>query len=164
MKKVLSLSLVVIVLIVGSFLYFKSSSKQEAVPTMSPEQVLTDKTEANDGITLYEPSSTPVAVTPDATATTTPSTAAKGQTKIVDITDVGFSPDTLTVLKGTTVKFVNNGQANHQPVSGANVLPGFGATEMLPTGGEYSYVFQQAGSWSYQDQLFPNLKGTVIVE
>lgn len=77
----------------------------------------------------------------------------------VTIEDTGFEPAEVTVLPNTKVVWVNNGQALHQPKG-----EGFGVESGLPTGGEYSYIFTEAGEYEYADALIPELKGKIIVE
>lgn len=77
----------------------------------------------------------------------------------VTIQDTGFEPAEAVVNVNTKVTWVNNGQALHQPQG-----EGFGAESGLPTGGEYSFVFTEAGEYEYLDALMPELTGKVIVK
>lgn len=77
----------------------------------------------------------------------------------VTIEDTGFEPAEVTVAPNTKVVWVNNGQALHQPKG-----EGFGTESGLPTGGEYAYVFTDAGEYAYVDALMPSLTGKVTVE
>lgn len=80
----------------------------------------------------------------------------------------GFSPDPITVQEGDTVVFRNNGSSDiwvasdDHPVH--NDLPGFDAESGISPGEEYSYTFEESGTWGYHDHLNPNQTGTVIVE
>lgn len=86
----------------------------------------------------------------------------------IEITDTGFVPEEVTVLVGSTVRFVNNGQAAHWPASDVHpthdILPEFDAKRGLTTGETYEYTFSEAGEWSMHDHLFPQFTGTIVVE
>lgn len=91
-----------------------------------------------------------------------------GDEVTISITDNGFEPETVTIASGTTVTFVNNGQANHWPASDVHptheILPDFDAKGGLATGDTYSYTFEEAGTWRCHDHLFPSSTCAIIVE
>ena len=79
---------------------------------------------------------------------------------VVNITDNGFEPATVTVLAGTKVIWTNEGKLSHDvtpdaggPSSGT-IKPGVTATHMFP----------QQGTFHYHDRLHPQLKGVVVVQ
>lgn len=86
----------------------------------------------------------------------------------ISITDAGFTPTSITVAEGSTVTFVNNGQASHWPASDIHpthqLLPGFDAKRGLATGESYSFTFSTTGTFSCHDHLNPTLKCTITVE
>lgn len=94
--------------------------------------------------------------------------AVVGEIVTVEIMDTGFVPAEVTIPVGTTVRFVNNGQAAHWPASDVHpthdILPEFDAKKGLTTGDTYSYTFDTAGEWSMHDHLFPQFTGTIMVE
>lgn len=79
----------------------------------------------------------------------------------------GFDPQEVTITEGTTVTFVNNGQANHWPASDVHptheVLPEFDSERGLATGESYSYTFTEEGTWQCHDHLFARLTCTINV-
>ncbi len=87
---------------------------------------------------------------------------------IISMTDTGFAPETVTVAAGSTVTFVNNGQALHWPASDVHptheLLPGFDAGRGIATGDEYAFTFTEVGRWSFHDHLNPQFMGAVVVE
>lgn len=87
---------------------------------------------------------------------------------VISMTDLGFFPSSISVEKGTTVTFVNDGQSNHWPASDVhsahNLLPGFDANKGITTGGVYSYKFTKIGEWAFHDHLNPDFVGTIAVE
>ncbi|KKU50624.1 MAG: hypothetical protein A3F26_01380 [Candidatus Ryanbacteria bacterium RIFCSPHIGHO2_12_FULL_47_12b] len=97
------------------------------------------------------------------------------QSATVDISDDGFSPETLKIKAGTTIMFRNKSSRESWPASAvhpehkvypdqdscfAGKFTGCG----IPSGGEWSYTFQQKGSWKYHDHKLPTLRGTIIAE
>ena len=86
----------------------------------------------------------------------------------ISMTDTGFFPTTVTIPAGTTVSFVNDGQALHWPASDIHptheILPEFDSKRGVATGDAYSFSFTEAGSWNFHDHLNPQFTGTVVVE
>lgn len=100
--------------------------------------------------------------------TVLPVEESSGEVVTVSMTDTEFSPETITVTQGNTVKFVNNGQAPRWPASDVHPthkgLPGFDASKGIATGDEYTFTFTKVGTWSFHDHLNPQLTGSVVVE
>jgi plastocyanin len=71
--------------------------------------------------------------------------------------DFAFSPATLTVPLGTTVRWTNATSAPHT-VTAAGFDSG-----TIPSGGTYSHTFTQAGTFSYRCAFHPNMTGTIVV-
>ena len=96
-----------------------------------------------------------------------PAGAATSGAVTITISETGFSPAAVTVTAGTTVTFVNNGQAAHWPASDVhpthNILPDFDAKRGLGTGETYSYTFDQAGTWRCHDHLMAQETCTITV-
>ena len=100
---------------------------------------------------------------------------------IIEITSSGFSPKTLTINQGDKVTFVNKDSQEHWPATAVHpthtVYPGsdikkcstaeksniFDACRGLAQGEEYSFTFNEKGSWNYHDHLVAGLRGTIIV-
>ncbi len=78
----------------------------------------------------------------------------------VSATDAGFSPATVTVTVKTPVKFTNNGTANHA-ATGDDLSWGTGT---MKPGQSFEHYFKKAGTYTYSDTLYPNLKGTIVVQ
>lgn len=102
---------------------------------------------------------------------TTNSAPAITSQNAVTITSSGFSPATLTVHKGDTVRWVNasGSQAyvapdehpTHQAYPGQWDDAGDGD---IANGQEYSHTFTSTGTFLYHDHLRANRTGTIIVE
>lgn len=155
----------VAVLAAGGFLLFGNSntfdpgSSSSAVPSSS----------SNSGTTL--PSN----------PSDSDSSAAPSGSNPITITSSGFSPSTLTINKGDTVTFVNQGSSSSWPASNVHPThtsyPGssiqkcgtaeanniFDACHGLRKGESYSFTFNDVGSWRYHDHLRPSSGGTIVV-
>lgn len=87
----------------------------------------------------------------------------------VSITAAGFSPATVEIKKGQSVTWKNTDSADHQPAADPyptnTSLPDWGKGEVLKTNDTFTYQFEKAGTYTYQDNLNPyKIKGTVIVK
>lgn len=93
----------------------------------------------------------------------------------VTLSDQGFSPSTLTVGKGTTVNFLSQGKKPHWPASNFHPTHGeypegggcigskLDACRGLKAGETYRFRFNQLGTWSMHDHLFPGHTLTIVV-
>jgi plastocyanin len=93
-------------------------------------------------------------------------TAAPAQ---VSITSSGFVPATVIVKVGQVVTWINKDSSPHwiasDPYPADNALAGFNAKHDMTYNGSFSFVFHQAGTYTYHDNLNPyTLEGTVVVE
>ncbi len=104
------------------------------------------------------------------------------QTFTVLITDEGYSPQTLNIDVGNKVIWRHEGAQQNWPASASHpthkVYPNsgiekcgtedediiFDACHGLVNGDEWSFTFDEAGSWNYHDHLHPNLWGKIIVK
>ena len=88
-----------------------------------------------------------------------PATSASTATKTVQIKRTAFSPSTVTIKTGDTVKWTNVDTQNHQVVSnnGSFVSP------ILGPGKSYSHRFDASGTYHYHDGLNATIKGTLKV-
>jgi plastocyanin len=81
------------------------------------------------------------------------------QNQTVYIQDFYFSPASINVEPGTTVTWVNQGQAPHT----ATHTGGTFDSGTLQPGQSYSYTFNRAGTYAYYCQIHPNMTGTIVV-
>ncbi len=100
---------------------------------------------------------------------------------LITITSSGFSPNRLEISAGESVTFINQDSSKHWPASNVHpthtAYPGsdikkcqtndekniFDACKELANSEEYSFTFNEKGSWSYHDHLRPSLTGVIIV-
>ncbi len=153
-------ALVVVILVV--FAMMAAVRPKTAEAPLASEEPLNETSPGGQPIQLApsvspEAASSPVAgESPAASATT------------ISIGDTGFTPAKIVVKAGTTVTFMNNGQALHWPASTPHPvhtdLPDFDAKKGLATGEEYLFTFSKVGTWGFHDHLNPIFEGSVIVE
>ena len=84
------------------------------------------------------------------TTTTAPDT--------INIQNFSFSPATLTVKKGATVTWTNNDSAPHQIKSASFNSSQFGK------GQNFTFTFNDAGTFDYSCAIHPSMKGMITVE
>ena len=79
----------------------------------------------------------------------------------VEIVDFEYGEGTLEVEVGTTVRWVNMDSAPHTVTS----LPGgdIFQSDTLQTGDEFTYTFDEAGTFEYFCEFHGNMSGTVVV-
>ena len=81
-----------------------------------------------------------------------PATAA---TKAVSIKRAAFSPATVSIVAGDSIRWRNDDTQNHQVVSTTGAFASPGRT--------YTFRFDVAGTYRYRDALNPSVTGTVRV-
>lgn len=90
-----------------------------------------------------------------------------GADYVVEITDAGFSPQTLEITKGETVAWVNKGEGYYWPASNIHpthkIYPEFDPLEPLAPGEAWAFTFEQAGEWRCHDHLGPSRNCTIRV-
>ena len=85
-----------------------------------------------------------------------PATAA---TKTVSIKRASFSPATVNIVAGDSIRWHNDDTQNHQIVSTTGAF----ASPVLARGRTYTFRFDVAGTYRYRDALNPSVTGTVRV-
>ena len=71
-----------------------------------------------------------------------------------------FNPAQLTVAVGTTVTWTNTDVVSHTSTSNANV---WNSGTVAP-GGQFSFTFPTAGTFSYHCTIHPGMVGTVVAQ
>jgi uncharacterized delta-60 repeat protein len=97
--------------------------------------------------------------TATATATGTP-TPCSSATQTVSIMDFAFSPQSKTVYVGETVRWTNNGSANHTSTSDTGV---WNSGTMSP-GATFNFTFSAPGTYTYKCNIHPSMTGTITVQ
>lgn len=81
-------------------------------------------------------------------------------TQAVSIKNFAFSPQSLTVSKGTTVTWTNNDSVGHTATSTSGVFD----SGLLSLGKSFSYTFSNTGTYSYKCTPHPYMTGSIIVQ
>lgn len=168
MKK--TLLIIIVLLGFSTLVWFTQRNNGAPVATATPTPTSTDV--PNELIptmtTTIQPSASPSATPAPATHTVT-------------YTNNGYSPATLTVKKGDTVVFENKSSRKMWTASDVHPThrnyPGSGIEKCSSAGADifdacrgfdpgenYSFTFNQVGTWQYHNHSQANHGGTVIVQ
>lgn len=134
--------IVIVLLIAGYFLFNRYRSAYRA-PT-APSPVTTQST------------TIPESPTPTSTASPT----LQNQNSKVDIKDMSFSPDSMTVKVGTKVTWTNNDTVPHTVTSNINEFD----SKTLQPGESFSFTFKKAGTFPYRCSIHTFMNATIIVK
>ncbi len=85
--------------------------------------------------------------------------ASAATTKSVSIKRSSFSPATVSITAGDTIRWKNDDTRDHQVVSTTGTF----ASPVLRPGRTYSFTFAVAGTYRYRDALVPTSIGTIKV-
>jgi plastocyanin len=88
----------------------------------------------------------------------TPANAAT--TKTVRIYGSAFSPKSVTITAGDTIKWVNRDNDNHQIYADHGSF----VSAILRPNQSFSFTFRAAGTYTYKDELHPKIRGTIVVK
>lgn len=144
------IAIIVIALIgTGAFVLTKKDDKAKNTSQEQIQPAETDNTV--DSATTSESQSAQTSETESSTAP---------QSHEVEIEGFAFKPSTLTVKKGTTVKWTNKDSAEHNVFSDQDGGP---KGSLLAKGESYSFTFTKTGTFSYICQPHPHMKGTITV-
>ena len=88
-----------------------------------------------------------------------PPPVTKGDNEVF-ITGMAFSPGTLTVPVGTSVKWTNKDGVVHTVTSTTGLFD----SGSMGNGATYSFTFTTSGSYSYYCIVHPNMVGTIVVQ
>jgi plastocyanin len=78
----------------------------------------------------------------------------------IGIDNFRFTPVTLRVARGTSVKWINNDDVPHL-ITSADLL--FKSSPVLDSGQRYSVTLSKVGSYRYFCSLHPQMQGTIVV-
>jgi plastocyanin len=81
-------------------------------------------------------------------------------TNTVRVFGSSFSPKSVTITAGDTIRWVNKDNANHQIYADHG---GF-VSAILKPNQSFSFTFRAAGTYTYKDELHPKIRGTVVVK
>jgi len=111
---------------------------------------------SNNSSSSSSASSAP-ATTTGSTSTSGGTAAPSGKTVTIDMKNIQFSPKTVTVKVGETVKWVNQDSVPHNVTGGPLHSPTFSK------GGTFTYKATKAGKISYVCTIHPGMTATLNV-
>ncbi len=88
-----------------------------------------------------------------------PGTKGGPGTNEVWIQGMAFTPSTITVAAGTTIKWTNKDAVNHTVTSDTGIFD----SGTMGDGATFSQMFNNTGSFPYHCAVHPGMKATVIV-
>lgn len=136
-------------------------------PTITEEATSTAETQEQPAIAEPE--------TPTSNETSDPPSQTV-QNVVIRFDGNSFSPASITINKGDTVTFINDGNRPTWPASDAHPTHGnypeaggcigsaFDACEGIQPGGTYQFTFNKTGTWTYHDHMKPSAGGSIIVK
>ena len=95
-----------------------------------------------------------------AQAQSSPAAQNNAATVDVKIDNFSFSPATITVPVGTTVRWTNRDDIPHTVVEDKQVFK----SKTLDTDEQFSYTFTKPGTYSYFCSIHPKMTGKVVVQ
>lgn len=148
-------AIVVLLLVGGAVFAFRRQVKQALTGNQTLQQASGQAQQTNQTV-------------PTAPSQPTSPTGTTMASVEVDYTATGFSPATVTVKKGTTVKFINKSDGQMEVASNPHPIhtdyPGFDQYKSAQKGQmEYDFTFEKVGTWGYHNHLNPTDTGTVVV-
>jgi plastocyanin len=81
-------------------------------------------------------------------------------TKTVRVYGSSFSPKSVTITAGDTIKWVNKDNDNHQIYADNGAF----VSAILRPNHAFSFTFRAAGTYTYKDELHPKIRGTIVVK
>ena len=81
-------------------------------------------------------------------------------TKTVKIYGSAYSPKSVTITAGDTIRWVNKDNANHQVYADNGAF----VSAILKPNQSFSFTFKAAGTYTYKDELHPRIRGTIVVK
>lgn len=92
---------------------------------------------------------------------------AHSQVQIIEMSENGFEPDSVTVDENSTIIFVNKDNQPRWPASNVHpthaLYPEFDPRKSIQKGGSWSFKPKKTGIWKYHDHLEPHQRGTITV-
>jgi plastocyanin len=83
-----------------------------------------------------------------------------GTEAVVKIDNFTFSPATLTVAAGTTVRWTNLDDIPHSVVSDDKIFK----SKALDTNDQFTYTFTKAGTYGYFCGIHPKMTAKIVVQ
>lgn len=193
-KTFITTAVVGLIILVGGVLVFSGNSTNSEPMSdnrsdQTPTATQSTSSETNMGTTTQpattqdETSQSGTSSVSDDESAQPPSSESAGadsaQATTVRYTSNGFSPESVTISQGETVKFVNETNSDmwvgsdqhptHTQYAGTSIREhcpdnGDKAFDQCENGEEYSFTFEKTGSWTYHNHSQASDGGTVTVQ
>lgn len=96
------------------------------------------------------------------------SVSAHSQTVIIEMTEEGFSPQSVTLDESSAVIFINKDTKDRWPASNIHptheLYPEFDPKKPIRIGESWPFKVQRKGEWKFHDHLIPHFRGVMKVE
>lgn len=94
-------------------------------------------------------------------------TTIRSNSHTITLTENGYTPEELTITRGTTVTFISSRGEQHWPASDEHPIhtayPEFDAKQPIAASEEWSFTFNEVGTWHFHDHLRSYFHGTIHV-
>jgi plastocyanin len=87
---------------------------------------------------------------------------AKSESNIIEIKDTKFYPTELEIKLGEKVTWINKDLKHNYQVYERSDNQLFNSLQLMP-GSEFSYVFNETGTFYFSDAIFKYMKGQIVV-
>lgn len=143
---------VVAILTIGGIILASSGNDSDQTDTTTETQTIPTNSLGSDSTNNTDTNNT-AGTTPDDNQTAASE---------IEIENFAFTPNNITVKKGTTVTWTNKDSTRHD-VTPDEKTAEFKASELLDKDESYSVTFNTSGTYTYFCSLHPYMKGTVTV-
>lgn len=93
--------------------------------------------------------------------------SAHSQTVIIEMTEEGFSPQSITLDENSAVIFINKDTKDRWPASNVHptheLYPEFDPKKPIKVGASWPFKPKKAGEWKFHDHLLPHMRGKITV-
>jgi len=90
-----------------------------------------------------------------------------GKNSTIELTSDGFSPNQITISKGSAVKFITTTGKPFWPASNLHpnhgIYPEFDPKQPIDPHASWSFTFDEVGTWNFHDHLAPLYRGSITV-
>lgn len=164
------LGIIVLLVVIGLGYWFYSTPQPTPITTDSPQAVVSPTQQIPQ-----PPAPAPPTQTPSPTPTPSPSPSSP-KTVTITYADQGYSPSEVTIKKGDTVKWVNQGTEDMwtasgphpahtgYPTTGGCINSTFDSCTGIKSGSSWSFTFDVTGTWLYHNHSNPGQRGKVVVQ
>ena len=140
-------------------------SPSTSAPSTAPNETPRDIGSVSAPATPLETAEHSESAEPTATSHDMDGMDGTGETATIEIEGFAFTPDQLTISRGTEVTVTNLDSAPHTFTAGsdANPEPDVFDSGLLQQGDSFTFVFDEAGTFAYYCDRHPPMTGEITV-